>query len=302
MSTKIERNQKGVALLLSILALLLLSAIAVSMMYMSSTETAVNANFKNEEIQYFAARAGIEEIRDRMIPGVAPYSINGLAAGPNPPCPGSPNCYLPTALPTGANGQVVYLLQSKMTTTSLTNFGAVTGCANGQPGCMVDDELCHDYAIAGMTLQPPNVRCNNLPAGNAWCRSRRARPSRWRPRRECGTELDYGCIFKPAELEMGAYHFESDQQHTLLRGWHYRGRMCSRSRSASLLGRELGKATCGCELLPDAYTGQSGIPGHRLGCKPERRAPPDPGRRGADAGHANSRAVCHWKWLRWRWR
>ena len=168
MSTKIKRNQKGVALLLSILALLLLSAIAVSMMYMSSTETAVNANFKNEEVQYFAARAGIEEIRDRMIPGVAPYSINGLAAGPNPPCPGSPNCYLPTALPTGANGQVVYLLQSKMTTTSLTNFGSVTGCANGQPGCMVDDELCHDYAIAGMTLQPPNVRCNNLPAGNAW--------------------------------------------------------------------------------------------------------------------------------------
>src|SRR5438045_2116404 len=106
-----DRNQKGVALLLSILALLLLSAIAVSMLYMSSTETAVNANFKNEETEYFAARAAIEEVRDRMIPGVAPYSINGTTAV-NPPCPGSANCYLPTVMPAPGNGQVVYLLQS----------------------------------------------------------------------------------------------------------------------------------------------------------------------------------------------
>src|SRR5437763_15250370 len=96
------RNQKGVALLLSILALLLLSAIAVSMLYMSSTETAVNANFKNEETEYFAARAAIEEVRDRMIPGNAPYSINGSVAI-TPPCPGSPNCYLPTLMPTPGN-------------------------------------------------------------------------------------------------------------------------------------------------------------------------------------------------------
>jgi Tfp pilus assembly protein PilX len=164
-------SQKGVALLLSILALLLLSAIAVSMMYMSSTESAVNANFKAEETEYFAARAAIEEVRDRMIPGTAPYSINGLAAGPNPPCPVSPNCYLPTQLPTANNGQVVYLLQSAMTTDSVTNFASATGCPVGQAGCMVDDELCHDYAIGGMAKSvQPNVRCAALPGGNggAW--------------------------------------------------------------------------------------------------------------------------------------
>jgi Tfp pilus assembly protein PilX len=167
MRSKNCRNQKGVALLLSILALLLLSAIAVSMMYMSSTESSVSANFKNEETQYFSARAGIEEVRDRMIPGVAPYSINGLAAGPNPPCPGSPNCYLPTLLPTATNGQVVYMLQNGVTTDNVTNFNSQTGCPAGQPGCMVDDELCHDYTVGGMQQSnQPNVRCATTPNGN----------------------------------------------------------------------------------------------------------------------------------------
>jgi Tfp pilus assembly protein PilX len=160
-------SEKGVALLLSILALLLLSAIAVSMMYMSSTESSVSANFKAEETQYFAARAGIEEVRDRMIPGTAPYSINGLSAGPNPPCPGDPNCYLPNAMPTGVNGQVVYVLQRGVTSDSIFNFASATGCPLGQLGCMADDELCHDYAIGGMAKSAqPNVRCTTTPSGN----------------------------------------------------------------------------------------------------------------------------------------
>src|SRR5258708_14167482 len=105
MRTRNRPNESGVALLLSILALLLLSAIAVSMMYMSSTETSVNASFKSEETEYFAVRAGLEEIRDRMIPSTAPYSINGLDGinpnAPNPQRPREPNCYLPTQLPAG---------------------------------------------------------------------------------------------------------------------------------------------------------------------------------------------------------
>src|SRR5438067_1011615 len=83
-----RRSEAGVALLLSILALMLLSAIAVTMVYMSSTEKAIGANFKAEETEYFASRAGVEEIRDRMIPGVANYSLNGLVA--NQGCPGTP--------------------------------------------------------------------------------------------------------------------------------------------------------------------------------------------------------------------
>ena len=171
MRAKHCRKESGVALLLSILALLLLSAIAVSMMYMSSTEASVNGNFKNQETEYFAARAGLEEIRDRMIPGTAPYSINGIDGinpnAPNPPCPGEANCYLPTQLPSAANnGSVVYLLQSGMTTSQI--FTATIG---GAPNPLFDDELCHDYAPYGqMQTALANVRCQHLPGGSgqAW--------------------------------------------------------------------------------------------------------------------------------------
>jgi len=53
------------------------------MMYLSATETAINGNFKNEEVAYFAARAGVEEVRDRI-----------LLANAN-----TINASLPTALP-----------------------------------------------------------------------------------------------------------------------------------------------------------------------------------------------------------
>jgi hypothetical protein len=162
-----HRNERGVALLLSILALILLSAIAVTMVYMSSTERAIGANFRAEETEYFAARAGIEEIRDRMIPSVPNYSLNGLAA--NNGCPGtplaSPNCYLPTQLPGVANGAVVYILQSGVTMANVTTPPAVNA-----PNPIFDDELCHDYTIgAAMAQSPnPNVPCAALPPGAAW--------------------------------------------------------------------------------------------------------------------------------------
>ena len=62
------------------------------MMYLSATETAINANFKSEESAYFAARAGVEEVRDRVLPANA----NTI------------NASLPTALPSGAGG-VLYV-------------------------------------------------------------------------------------------------------------------------------------------------------------------------------------------------
>src|SRR5438046_7828839 len=91
---KINRQrEQGIALLLSILCLLLLTAVAAGMMYLSATETAINGNFKSEESAYFAARAGVEEVRDRILPA------NANTINPS----------LPTALPTGAGG-VIYVL------------------------------------------------------------------------------------------------------------------------------------------------------------------------------------------------
>src|SRR3954468_18135657 len=105
MRTSKCRSDRGIALLLSVLALLLLSAVAVGMIYMASTENSIAGNFKNEETEYFAARAGIEEVRDRVIPGTAPYSISTL---------------LPTTLPTSTNGGVIYILQNGVTMSNVT--------------------------------------------------------------------------------------------------------------------------------------------------------------------------------------
>src|SRR2546428_513153 len=72
MTTTNRRGEKGVALVLSILALLLLTAIAAGMMYMSTTESSVNNNFKQEERAYFAARAGWYTTTQ----SVAPYPLD----------------------------------------------------------------------------------------------------------------------------------------------------------------------------------------------------------------------------------
>ena len=128
------------------LALLLLTAIATGMMFMSSTEASISSNFKAEETAYFAARAGVEEMRDRM-----------LTANPNTIAP-----QLPTTLPS-AGGRVLYLLQTGVTMANVTNVTPTNPLA--------DDELCHDYGAAsfgGMTYQPANVRCIDLPGGTAW--------------------------------------------------------------------------------------------------------------------------------------
>ncbi len=65
---KITRNrERGVALLLVLLTLLVLSALTAALVAMSSTETTVNANYRSEEMAFFASRAGLYEVTDRMM-------------------------------------------------------------------------------------------------------------------------------------------------------------------------------------------------------------------------------------------
>jgi hypothetical protein len=153
-----RRSEKGVALVLSILALLLLTAIAAGMMYMSTTESSVNNNFKQEESAYFNARAGIEEVRDRML-YTHPSSICANAT------PGAAPCLLPSVLPSAAGG-VLYVLQNADPATGAAAVTAANVTAANTP--LADDELCHDFSFGGMAQQPANVRCTNVPAGGGW--------------------------------------------------------------------------------------------------------------------------------------
>ena len=142
---KNRQKEKGVSLLVAILALLLMTAIVAGMTFMSSTEASIGGNFKSEESAYFAARAGVEEVRDRMLA----TNTNSIAT------------LLPTSMPT-AGGGVLYILQQGVTMANVTSF------ASNNP--LVDDELCHDFgtsAYGGMTYEPANVRCVDLPNGGS---------------------------------------------------------------------------------------------------------------------------------------
>ncbi len=97
-----RRNERGMALLLVLLTLLLLSAIGLGMMYMSDTETLVNSNYRDTQLAFFAMRAGLEETRDRM-------RSNSIAPLPLPtamPGPAVPNSILYIINPAGATDVV----------------------------------------------------------------------------------------------------------------------------------------------------------------------------------------------------
>jgi hypothetical protein len=87
-------SERGIALFIAIFTLLLITAIAAGMIMMTNTDTNISSNFRDEQAAYFGAKAGIEEVRDRMRTYTNPAdslasSLPGASA-PNsaPPKPG----------------------------------------------------------------------------------------------------------------------------------------------------------------------------------------------------------------------
>jgi Tfp pilus assembly protein PilX len=148
MRKKIEnwKNQRegGVALLFALFTLLLLSAIAVSLVFMTNTETSVNGNYRAERVSSFSAKAGMEEVRDRMSQ-LAPTLLPGLFPDGNP----APGVFPPAA------GSVLYVL----------NEGNAAGTVQPwtQGSAYMDDELCHDFAGVQLNQPASDVRCTTPP-------------------------------------------------------------------------------------------------------------------------------------------
>src|SRR6266571_4656533 len=88
MKTKKGRNkQRGIALIVAMLALLLLSAIGVAFMFMSDAENNVTNNYKDSQKAYFASRAGLENVRVLLVQGGSLYTqvstLSAPASGAN---------------------------------------------------------------------------------------------------------------------------------------------------------------------------------------------------------------------------
>jgi hypothetical protein len=93
-----KKRELGIALFVTLFALLLLSAIALGMMYSANMETSINGNYRDLQKASYAAKAGLEEARERIRTG-APDQIA-----------------LPTALPSNSTPYVAYILNSSSVT------------------------------------------------------------------------------------------------------------------------------------------------------------------------------------------
>lgn len=97
--TQNRKSERGIALVIALLSLLLISVIALGMMTSANTEFSISANFRDEQIAFFSARGGLDEVRDRLRGGPTPDSLFFS---------------LPTAMP-GNNNGVLYVTDGTST-------------------------------------------------------------------------------------------------------------------------------------------------------------------------------------------
>src|SRR5271170_714993 len=79
---KKRRSESGIALLIAIFVLLLISVVAIALLVSSGTETALGTNYRTSSTVYYAAMAGLEEARGRLLPKNPTYL--GISTIPNP--------------------------------------------------------------------------------------------------------------------------------------------------------------------------------------------------------------------------
>ncbi len=139
-------REKGIALLLCIFSLLLLTGIALGLMYMGDTETRVNDNFRSSQQSYFASRGGLEEVRDRM----RASSSNTISGS------------LPSTMPSSTGG-VLYLVNPAGTSDTVQPW--TSGNA------YFDTELCQETFNLGLSNPGTGNRCTSVPSGSSWYKS-----------------------------------------------------------------------------------------------------------------------------------
>ena len=142
---KHRRSERGVALIICLFALMLLSGIGLGMMYMADTESSINRNYRDAQQAYFAATAGLQEVRERLM------------IGSGDPLP-SPPTTLPANGPTSTG--VVYVINW---TSSIPKANILPWDPNNP---YFDNEFCHEnFGPVGsplVTNPGPSSPCTGL--------------------------------------------------------------------------------------------------------------------------------------------
>jgi Tfp pilus assembly protein PilX len=154
----VRRSERGIALFIAIFTLLLITAIAAGMIMLTNTDSNISANFRDEQTAFFAAKAGLEEVRDRMRVNAVDSTLASISLN-YPTSPGVqvlPGAASPNSAPPlmGQAGGVVYIT-NPLNGESDTPWNT-TGSAYG------DDEICAEAAKmstgTGCSSSPPRPR------------------------------------------------------------------------------------------------------------------------------------------------
>jgi Tfp pilus assembly protein PilX len=130
-NTKRLKSQRGIAMMVALLALLLLAAIGMGLMFMADTENSVNNNYRDSQKAYFAARAGAEEARLLL---ATDANVKAKAMGLVMPASNVPTGMLYLTNPSSSDGGVI-------------DPTAAAGTANPY----LDDQLCWERYNLGLT-------------------------------------------------------------------------------------------------------------------------------------------------------
>jgi hypothetical protein len=123
-------GERGIALMIALLAIVLLACIGVALMYMADTENSINNNYRDSQRAYFAARAGAENVRVLLAQG---GTLNAQAAA---------MIGMPTP---GTLTNVLYVLNPNATET--INSNAIISGTSVADNAYIDDELCQEQFV-----------------------------------------------------------------------------------------------------------------------------------------------------------
>ena len=136
--TKRLKSQRGIAMMVALLALLLLAAIGMGLMFMADTENSVNNNYRDSQKAYFAARAGAENARLLLVKD-ATLNANAMALNTNSP-------FQMIYLENPTNGEAIDPTTAAGSTLSTNPY--------------LDDQLCWER-FANLTLTPGAGPCGS---------------------------------------------------------------------------------------------------------------------------------------------
>jgi hypothetical protein len=124
-----SRRERGAAMLIAIFSLLLISVVAIALIVSSGTDSALASNYRTSASAYYAALAGLEEARGRLLPN----NPNCIPLPPNTVCNPQPFLTMPLT-------QVVYIINS-------LNGEVVAPENPGNPSTYSDNEYFQEFGV-----------------------------------------------------------------------------------------------------------------------------------------------------------